>query len=122
MGCADMPNFDIWYPLGISATIYSILTLRLWLKRVSKRLRRLLGMRVDEEEDSDVQDSLERRARIRNTVRAIVRGEEAQSFSSSLSPNPLVESDTVTDLASEDVPDDGKRDSPPKNHLGSNKN
>jgi DNA topoisomerase VI subunit B len=98
-----MPNFDIWYPLGISATIYSALTLRLWLKKVSRRLRSYLGMRVGEEEkDSDFGKILELRAHIRNTVRAIVQGEEAESFASSRSPNPLMESDSVTELASED--------------------
>ena len=67
-------------------------------------------MRVDEDEDSDVRGLVERRAHLRKTVRAIVQGEEAESFASSLSPNPLVESDIVTDLASEDVPADlGKR-------------
>lgn len=61
-------------------------------------------MRVGEEEkDSDVGKFLEQRAHIRNTVRAIVQCEEAPSFASSRSPNPLMESDSVTELASEDV-------------------
>ena len=115
-GCADMPNFDVWYPLGISATIYSILTLRLWIKKLSRRLREFLGMRVDEEEKaSDVQALLERRKRIRDTVRAIVEGKETRSFSSSLSLNPLMESDAITDMTSGDgLADLGRRDYHPR--------
>jgi len=43
-----MPNFDLWYPLGISATLYSLLTLRLALKRVTRRIRELLGLGTEE--------------------------------------------------------------------------
>lgn len=44
-----MPNYDVWYPLGISATVYSIMTLWLAIKRFVKKLRRLLGLPIKEE-------------------------------------------------------------------------
>jgi len=43
-----LPNFDLWYPLGISATVYSILTIRLALRRVARRLRKMLGLESEE--------------------------------------------------------------------------
>ena len=48
-----MPNFDVWYPLGISATLYSIMTLWLAIKRVVKKLRRKLGLSPEAEETSE---------------------------------------------------------------------
>jgi len=39
-----MPNFDVWYPLGISATVYSLMTIWLAIKRFVRRLRRFLGL------------------------------------------------------------------------------
>ena len=45
-----MPNYDVWYPLGISATLYSIMTLWLAIKRFVKKLRKLLGLPIKEEE------------------------------------------------------------------------
>ena len=39
-----MPNFDVWYPLGISATLYSLMTVWLALKRFVKKIRRRLGL------------------------------------------------------------------------------
>ena len=45
-----MPNFDLWYPLGISATVYSILTLRLAVRRLARKLRKLLGLKYEEVE------------------------------------------------------------------------
>ena len=45
-----MPNYDVWYPLGISATIYSIMTLWLAIKRFVKKLRRLMGLPTEREE------------------------------------------------------------------------
>ena len=45
-----MPNYDVWYPLGISATLYSIMTVWLAVKRFVRKLRKLLGSQVKEEE------------------------------------------------------------------------
>jgi len=57
--CDDLPNFDLWYPLGISATVYSLLTLHLALKRVAKKLRKLLGLSSEEREvKSEVEPTL----------------------------------------------------------------
>jgi len=39
-----LPNFDVWYPLGISATLYSLMTVWLALKRFVKKIRRRLGL------------------------------------------------------------------------------
>jgi len=47
-----MPNFDVWYPLGISATLYSIMTLWLAVKRFVKKIRKLVGVRGKEKEST----------------------------------------------------------------------
>lgn len=60
MRCRKVPNFDLWYPLGISATLYSLLTLRLALRRVARRIRELLGLGTEElEVASDVPEQIE---------------------------------------------------------------
>ena len=47
---SGLPNFDVWYPLGVSATLYSILTIWLAVKRFVKRLRKMLGIPIKEKE------------------------------------------------------------------------
>jgi hypothetical protein len=45
-----LPNFDVWYPLGISATLYSIMTIWLAVRRFVKRVRKMLGWPIKEKE------------------------------------------------------------------------
>ena len=45
-----MPNFDVWYPLGISATVYSFMTFWLAIKRLATKIRKRLGLPTKEEE------------------------------------------------------------------------
>ena len=44
-----MPNYDVWYPLGISATLYSLMTIWLAIKRLVMKIRKRLGLPVEQE-------------------------------------------------------------------------
>ena len=72
-----MPNFDVWYPFGISATIYSIMTLWLAIKRVMKKVYKLLGMSTEQVEDigspHPLQAQIESRLRLNPIAKTVVQ-------------------------------------------------